>query len=116
MYVKDWTRGYGDTGRRAVQLLLDRGSKAGIIAERVVAEFVDGDTNRYRSALPLASGRISARASRLHPLALAWSQPLRRICELDSASPYRQTPERRRRRNPSPGRTGRAVAPTHGGL
>ena len=39
MYVNDWTRGYGDAGRRAVQLLLDRGWEAGIIPERVVAEF-----------------------------------------------------------------------------
>ena len=42
MYVNDWTRGYGDTGRRAVQLLLDCGWEAGIIPERVVAEFVEG--------------------------------------------------------------------------
>jgi 5,8-dihydroxy-2-naphthoate synthase len=41
MYVNDWTRGYGETGRRAVQLLLDRGWEAGIIPERVTAEFVD---------------------------------------------------------------------------
>src|SRR4029077_15076531 len=31
MYVNDWTRGYGSEGRRAVQLLLDRGHAAGLI-------------------------------------------------------------------------------------
>jgi 1,4-dihydroxy-6-naphthoate synthase len=40
MYVNDWTRGYGETGRRAVQLLLDRGFEAGILPARVEAEFV----------------------------------------------------------------------------
>jgi len=40
MYVNDWTRGYGETGRRAVQLLLDRGYAAGILPRRVEAEFV----------------------------------------------------------------------------
>jgi|SRR6185369_6147313 len=42
MYVNDWTRGYGEAGRRAVQLLLDRGYKEGILPSRVVAEFIDG--------------------------------------------------------------------------
>ncbi len=41
MYVNDWTRGYGEAGRRAVQLLLDRGHEAGILAQRVEAEFVE---------------------------------------------------------------------------
>jgi 1,4-dihydroxy-6-naphthoate synthase len=40
MYVNDWTRGYGETGRRAVQLLLDRGFAAGLLPRRVEAEFV----------------------------------------------------------------------------
>jgi 1,4-dihydroxy-6-naphthoate synthase len=31
MYVNEWTRGYGPEGRRAVQLLLDRGAEAGVI-------------------------------------------------------------------------------------
>jgi 1,4-dihydroxy-6-naphthoate synthase len=31
MYVNDWTRSYGPEGRRAVQLLLDRGHAAGLI-------------------------------------------------------------------------------------
>ena len=41
MYVNDWTRDYGAAGRRAVQLLLDRGAEAGILPRRVEAEFVD---------------------------------------------------------------------------
>jgi len=39
MYVNDWTRGYGEAGRRAVQLLLDRAHAAGVLPEPVVAEF-----------------------------------------------------------------------------
>jgi len=42
MYVNDWTRSYGEAGRRAVQLLLDRGYTAGILPARVKAEFIDG--------------------------------------------------------------------------
>ena len=38
MYVNDWTRGYGPEGRRAVQLLLDRGHAAGLIPA-VTAEY-----------------------------------------------------------------------------
>lgn len=41
MYVNEWTRGYGEAGRRAVQLLLDRGHQAGILPQRVVADFVE---------------------------------------------------------------------------
>ncbi len=41
MYVNDWTRDYGEAGRRAVQLLLDRGHQAGVLPERVEAEFVE---------------------------------------------------------------------------
>lgn len=41
MYVNDWTRDYGHAGRRAVQLLLDRGYEAGILARRVEAEFIE---------------------------------------------------------------------------
>ena len=41
MYVNDWTRGYGEAGRQAVQLLLDRGHEAGILEKRVEAEFVE---------------------------------------------------------------------------
>jgi 1,4-dihydroxy-6-naphthoate synthase len=39
MYVNDWTRSYGDVGRRAVQELLDRGFEAGVLHRRVTAEF-----------------------------------------------------------------------------
>jgi 1,4-dihydroxy-6-naphthoate synthase len=41
MYVNHWTVDYGARGREAVQTLLDRGFEAGIIPERVVAEFVE---------------------------------------------------------------------------
>ncbi len=41
MYVNEWTRDYGPAGRRAVQELLDRGHAAGLLPERVVAEFAD---------------------------------------------------------------------------
>ena len=41
MYVNDWTRDYGDAGRWAVQLLLDRGFEAGILPRHVEAEFVE---------------------------------------------------------------------------
>jgi 1,4-dihydroxy-6-naphthoate synthase len=41
MYVNDWTLDYGDRGRAAVRLLLERGADAGIIPHRVDVEFVD---------------------------------------------------------------------------
>ena len=41
MYVNDVTLDYGDEGRRAVQLLLDRAHERGLIPNRVAAEFVD---------------------------------------------------------------------------
>jgi 1,4-dihydroxy-6-naphthoate synthase len=40
MYVNDWTRDYGEVGRRAVQTLLDRGHAEGFLPERVEADFV----------------------------------------------------------------------------
>jgi 5,8-dihydroxy-2-naphthoate synthase len=40
MYVNDWTRGYGPEGRRAVQELLDRGHRAGLIPA-VTAEYAE---------------------------------------------------------------------------
>ncbi len=40
MYVNEWTRGYGEAGRRAVQTLLDRGHEAGLLPARVEADFV----------------------------------------------------------------------------
>lgn len=41
MYVNDWTLDYGDRGREAVRLLLERGVKSGIITRPVAVEFVD---------------------------------------------------------------------------
>lgn len=41
MYVNDFTLDYGPSGRAAVQRLLDEGHRAGLIPERVVAEFVE---------------------------------------------------------------------------
>jgi 5,8-dihydroxy-2-naphthoate synthase len=38
MYVNEWTRGYGEAGREAVQTLLDRGFEAGLLP-RVRAEY-----------------------------------------------------------------------------
>ena len=41
MYVNDWTRDYGEKGRQAVQLLLDRGHEAGVLPRRIQAEFIE---------------------------------------------------------------------------
>jgi 1,4-dihydroxy-6-naphthoate synthase len=44
MYVNDWTLDYGDAGRRAVQMLLDRGFESGLLPRQVRAEFAaEGD-------------------------------------------------------------------------
>ncbi|HET7602308.1 MAG TPA: MqnA/MqnD/SBP family protein [Gemmatimonadales bacterium] len=40
MYVNDWTVDYGERGRQAVRLLLDRAFEAGLIPERVQVDFV----------------------------------------------------------------------------
>jgi len=40
MYVNDWTRSYGERGREAVRLLLDRAFEAGVVPSRVVPEWV----------------------------------------------------------------------------
>lgn len=40
MYVNQWTVDYGEKGRKAVRLLLDRAYEAGIIPHRVAVEFV----------------------------------------------------------------------------
>jgi 5,8-dihydroxy-2-naphthoate synthase len=42
MYVNDWTLDYGERGRQAVRVLLDRGVRAGVIPSPVQVEFVDG--------------------------------------------------------------------------
>ena len=41
MYVNDWTLDYGDRGRQAVRLFLERGVEAGLIKKPVTVEFVD---------------------------------------------------------------------------
>lgn len=41
MYVNDWTLDYGDKGRQAVRLFLERAVKAGLISKPVTVEFVD---------------------------------------------------------------------------
>jgi 1,4-dihydroxy-6-naphthoate synthase len=41
MYVNERTLDYGEDGRRAVQLFLDRGYESGLIPRRVVVDFVD---------------------------------------------------------------------------
>src|SRR5205823_6461238 len=41
MYVNDWTLDYGERGRRAVKLFLERGVAAGVINQPVKVEFVD---------------------------------------------------------------------------
>ena len=40
MYVNKWTLGYGERGRTAVQLLLDRGYQAGLLPGPAIAEFL----------------------------------------------------------------------------
>ncbi|HQR47413.1 MAG TPA: ABC transporter substrate-binding protein [Thermoanaerobaculia bacterium] len=40
MYVNDWTLSYGDAGREAVRLLLERGWEAGVLPSRVTPEWV----------------------------------------------------------------------------
>jgi len=40
MYVNDWTIDYGDRGRQAVQLLLDRAAEATIIPRKLTVDFV----------------------------------------------------------------------------
>jgi 1,4-dihydroxy-6-naphthoate synthase len=41
MYVNDWTLDYGERGRRAVRLFLERGVAAGLVDHAVVVEFVE---------------------------------------------------------------------------
>ena len=42
MYVNDWTLDYGERGRQAVHLFLERGVQAGLISVPVTVEFADG--------------------------------------------------------------------------
>ena len=41
MYVNDWTLDYGERGREAIRLFLERGHQAGIIPHPVAVEFVE---------------------------------------------------------------------------
>ena len=41
MYVNDWTLDYGERGRQAVRLFLQRGVEAGLVKKAVTVEFVD---------------------------------------------------------------------------
>jgi 1,4-dihydroxy-6-naphthoate synthase len=41
MYVNDWTLDYGDRGRKAVRLFLERGVQAGLVTKPVTVEFVE---------------------------------------------------------------------------
>jgi 1,4-dihydroxy-6-naphthoate synthase len=41
MYVNDWTLDYGERGRKAVRLFLQRGVDMGLITRPVTVEFVD---------------------------------------------------------------------------
>jgi 1,4-dihydroxy-6-naphthoate synthase len=41
MYVNDWTLDYGERGREAVRLFLQRGVEAGLVKKAVKVEFVD---------------------------------------------------------------------------
>lgn len=41
MYVNDWTLDYGERGRKAVRLFLERGVQQGLITKPVQVEFVD---------------------------------------------------------------------------
>jgi 1,4-dihydroxy-6-naphthoate synthase len=41
MYVNDWTLDYGERGRQAVRLFLERGVGAGLITKPVMVEFVE---------------------------------------------------------------------------
>jgi 1,4-dihydroxy-6-naphthoate synthase len=41
MYVNDWTLDYGERGRAAIRLFLERGVESGIIKTPVTVEFVD---------------------------------------------------------------------------
>lgn len=49
MYVNNWTVDYGERGRNAVQMLLDRGFERGLLPEPVQAEFAeDGEPANVR--------------------------------------------------------------------
>ena len=41
MYVNDWTLDYGERGREAIRLFLERGVQSGVIPHPVTVEFID---------------------------------------------------------------------------
>jgi 1,4-dihydroxy-6-naphthoate synthase len=41
MYVNDWTLDYGERGRQAIRLFLERGVREGLITKPVVVEFIE---------------------------------------------------------------------------
>jgi 1,4-dihydroxy-6-naphthoate synthase len=41
MYVNDWTLDYGQRGREAIRLFLQRGVESGVITTPVTIEFVE---------------------------------------------------------------------------
>jgi len=45
MYVNERTLDYGESGRQAVQLFLNKGYESGLIPHRVEAEFIESDLN-----------------------------------------------------------------------
>ena len=42
MYVNAWTLDYGERGREAIRLFLERAHQAGLLPQPVAVEFVDG--------------------------------------------------------------------------
>jgi len=44
MYVNKWTLGYGDRGRQAVQELIERGTRAGLLPGPPSVEFLSQDS------------------------------------------------------------------------
>src|SRR6476469_7130738 len=68
MYVNDWTLDYGDRGRQAVRLFLQRGVEAGLVKKAVTVEFVDWRRGgRFGSRVSVGLGK--------HPLSEAVSHP-----------------------------------------
>jgi 1,4-dihydroxy-6-naphthoate synthase len=43
MYVNKWTLGYGEKGRQAVQELIGRGTKAGLLPGPAAVDFLGED-------------------------------------------------------------------------
>jgi 1,4-dihydroxy-6-naphthoate synthase len=43
MYVNKWTLGYGEKGRQAVKVLIERGTEAGLLPAPPMVEFLGQD-------------------------------------------------------------------------